>query len=54
MFLNSFKGGQTGGQIGGQIGGQTGGQIESLNSQLSERQIEILKLLVTDLKFSRK
>ena len=39
MFLNSFKGGQTGGQI--------GGQIESLNSQLSERQIEILKLLVT-------
>ena len=58
MFLNSFKGGQTGGQIGGQIGGQTGGQtggqIESLNSQLSECQIEILKLLVTDLKFSRK
>ena len=50
MFLNSFKGGQTGGQI----GGQTGGQIKSLNSQLSERQIEILKLLITDLKFSRK
>jgi len=50
VFLNSFKGGQTGSQI----GGQTGGQIESLNSQLSERQIEILKLLVTDLKFSRK
>jgi hypothetical protein len=50
VFLNSFKGGQTGGQI----GGQTGGQIESLNPQLSERQIETLKLLVTDLKFSRK
>ena len=37
MFLNSFK------------GGQTGGQIESFNSQLSESQIETLKLLVITL-----
>ena len=47
-------GGQTGSQIGGQTGGQIGGQIENLSQQLSERQIEIFKLIESDLKITRK
>ncbi len=39
---------------GGQIGGQTGGQTASLSYQLSERQIEIFKLIESDLKITRK
>ena len=35
-------------------GGQTGGQTASLSYQLSERQIEILKLIESDLKITRK
>ena len=35
-------------------GGQIGGQIENLSQQLSERQIEIFKLIESDLKITRK
>jgi len=45
-LYKSIVGGQTGGQIGGQISGQI--------NILTERQIEILKLIEKDTKISRK
>ena len=41
-------------KIGGQTSCQTGGQIENLIPRLSGLQIEILKLIESDLKISRK
>ena len=42
MFLNSFK------------GGQTSGQTENTTHQLSYSQLEMLNLISTDLKITRK
>jgi predicted HTH transcriptional regulator len=43
-------GGQVGGQVGGQAGGQAGGQVDGL----TERQREVLDLIIEDTSISRK
>jgi ATP-dependent DNA helicase RecG len=49
IFKDSVSG-QVGGQIGGQVGDQVGGQVGTL----TERQKEVLKLIVADPKISRR
>src|SRR5690606_14228913 len=56
----SEVGGQIGGVIGGQMGGQKGGQINKetekaidANSELTQRQKQILKLIYVDNRISR-
>ena len=50
VAIGGQVGGQTGGQRGGQRGGQVGGQVESL----TERQKEVLKIIIANPKISRK
>jgi ATP-dependent DNA helicase RecG len=57
FFVALHKAGQVtveGGQIGGQVGGQVGGQDESQIDTLTERQKEVLTLIIANPRVSRR